>query len=103
MSEFLPENDPMFINELLLENRGSDQGMEMAEMQAMEETILEYEEYSPEATKKAYNPKILEFQLWCNDKYERLPVESRYTVTGPKLHLFLKTMVCKNIFKAHAN
>lgn len=94
MSNLLPENDPMFINDVALQPVGSNQAMEMMEMQAMEETILEYESISPEATKKAYNPKIREFQVWCNDAYLRLPIEQRYTVTGPKLHLFLKTMVC---------
>jgi hypothetical protein len=40
--------------------------MEMVELQAMEETILEYEENAPETTKNAYNPKIKEFQFWCD-------------------------------------
>lgn len=104
MSNLLPENHPMFINDLPLEPTGSDQGMDMIEMQAMEETILEYEENSPETTKKAYYPKIREFKSWCNDAYSRSSVEQRYTVTGPKLHLFLRTMVCVllTIFKIHA-
>lgn len=94
MSNFLPESDPMFIHDAYTDDDNtSDQDMEIIEMQAMEETMLEFEESVPENTKKAYNPKIKEFKEWCNRTYTSIPIEERFTVTGPKLHEFLKTMV----------
>jgi hypothetical protein len=89
----------MFIHDVaIVTATASNQGMEMVEMQAMEETILEYEENAPDTTKKAYNPKIKEFKAWCNDIYRNTSIEQRFTVTGPKLHLFLKTMVGVNVY-----
>jgi hypothetical protein len=40
-----------------------------------------------EGTKKQYEPKVAEWKAWCQAKL--FPEETRYTVNGPKLHLFL--------------
>ncbi|KAG2213056.1 hypothetical protein INT47_011205 [Mucor saturninus] len=98
MSNFLPVNDPMYIHDLVTAtSSSSDQSTEMVETQAMEETMLENEENSPEATNKAYSPKIKEFQVWCDDVYRHSSIEQRFTVTGDKLYLFLKTMVINRV------
>ncbi|KAG2855641.1 hypothetical protein PC119_g12505 [Phytophthora cactorum] len=44
----------------------------------------------PKNTSRAYKNKQIEFTRWCDDKGLAFNDLSRYTVTGPKLHLFLE-------------
>ncbi|KAI7867344.1 uncharacterized protein EV154DRAFT_532015 [Mucor mucedo] len=93
MSDLVPVNDPKYIHDVVItESSFKDQSMEMIKMQ---ETILECEMNSPETSKKAYNPKVKEFQVWCKDAYRHIFIKEDFTVTGPEFYLFLKTMVCQ--------
>ena len=45
----------------------------------------------PANTSRAYKGRQDEFKKWCEEK--GFPLESRYTVTGPKLHFFLEERI----------
>lgn len=47
----------------------------------------------PENTSRAYKNKQAEFMQWCDAKGPAFNSLTRYTVTGPKLHLFLEESV----------
>lgn len=70
-----------------------EEDMSYQQMQAIIETTQEFDQTAPKNTRKAYDPKIREFKNWCDRKYTTLSTDQRYTVTGPKLHLFLKKEV----------
>lgn len=80
------------------QDSSSDEDTFYQETKAVDETNEDYDRTAPVNTTRAYGPKIKEFKLWCDKKYSSLPTEQKYTVTGPKLHLFLKKEVMYIIF-----
>eukprot|EP00644_Phytophthora_capsici_P004007 jgi/Phyca11/108492/e_gw1.15.769.1 len=63
----------------------------------LEESVLRtYNKVSdirPQNTSRAYTNKQNEFKQWCVDKGAAFNDSARFTVTGPKLHLFLEECV----------
>lgn len=85
------------------DDSSSDEDMLYQEAKVVDETNEDYDRTAPVNTKRAYDPKIKEFKIWCDKKYSSLPAEQRYTVTGPKLHLFLKKEVIYAILCEYLN
>jgi hypothetical protein len=44
-------------------------------------------------TKLSYLAKQADYKTWCDNSFADLPTESRYTVYGDKLHLYLRERV----------
>jgi hypothetical protein len=68
--------------------------------EALAETSRQAEENRPENTKRNYRPKQDEYKQWCDTAFPDLPVGTRYTVYGDKLHLFMKD--CVSLFKSNS-
>jgi len=60
-------------------------------------TYAQTSEHRPKNTDRAYKRRQEEFKKWCEEK--GYPVETRTTVTGPKLHLFLEERVLNQPWK----
>ncbi|OWZ02399.1 hypothetical protein PHMEG_00026051 [Phytophthora megakarya] len=61
--------------------------------ESMSRTYTKVAERRPKNTLKAYTNKQKEFMQWCDEKEAAFNALTRYTVTGPKLHLFLEERV----------
>lgn len=61
-------------------------------------TSREAEKIRSENTKKSYLSKQKEYKQWCDSVFYETPAESRYTVYGDKLHLFLKDCVSSHTY-----
>jgi hypothetical protein len=64
---------------------------------SIEETTRAVSEIRPIATKRAYEPKIKEFENWAKETFVHEPLEQRTILTGDKLNYFMRTKVCSFI------
>ncbi|OAD00155.1 hypothetical protein MUCCIDRAFT_113611 [Mucor lusitanicus CBS 277.49] len=60
---------------------------------SIEETTRAVSEIRPIATKRAYEPKIKEFENWAKETFVHEPLEQRTILTGDKLNYFMRTKV----------
>lgn len=61
--------------------------------QSRQRTFIKAAKQRPKNTERAYSRSQKEFRAWCNDKGDSFDDETRYTVTGEKVHLFLEERV----------
>lgn len=61
--------------------------------QIMDQTAMQTQRFRAKATNNQYDPRVVEFKVWCNQMYSGTPLETRYTVTEGKLVAFLQMCV----------
>lgn len=95
MSNLLRKNDPMFINELPRDPLDLTKAWKWWNYKLWKKLFLNMKRMPLKPPRMLTIQKSKNFSFGViKPRYTRSSVEQRYTATGLKLHLFLKSIVC---------